>query len=175
MNSCHEEGVRDRNRAGIEATDPTLRAGCVHFLMNSYREEGVPRSIPVSKLPIPRFPSHGKVFRRSWVDDGCEARGRHIGKTKGKGHLEARDRQLRFQLDSVRFAQGGGSPEVYMSSYVDIKNKAKILSEVEVRPSEPLLLPLLRLLPLLGVRLLTDTRLLWLDSLIRIQRQQYKN
>eukprot|EP00757_Euglenozoa_sp_SAG-D1_P015041 gene15041-biopygen4136 len=21
MNSCHEEGVRDRNRAGIEATD----------------------------------------------------------------------------------------------------------------------------------------------------------
>eukprot|EP00757_Euglenozoa_sp_SAG-D1_P026669 gene26669-biopygen17116 len=23
MNSCHEEGVRDRNRAGIEAADPT--------------------------------------------------------------------------------------------------------------------------------------------------------
>eukprot|EP00757_Euglenozoa_sp_SAG-D1_P027185 gene27185-biopygen17728 len=22
MNSCHEEGVRDRNRAGIEAADP---------------------------------------------------------------------------------------------------------------------------------------------------------
>eukprot|EP00757_Euglenozoa_sp_SAG-D1_P026682 gene26682-biopygen17142 len=26
MNSCHEEGVRDRNRAGIEAADPPLRA-----------------------------------------------------------------------------------------------------------------------------------------------------
>ena len=38
MNSCHEEGVRDRNRAGIEAADP--------------------------------------------------ARDRHIGKTKGKGHLK---------------------------------------------------------------------------------------
>eukprot|EP00757_Euglenozoa_sp_SAG-D1_P025111 gene25112-biopygen10414 len=25
MNSCHEEGVRDRNRAGIEATDPLFR------------------------------------------------------------------------------------------------------------------------------------------------------
>eukprot|EP00757_Euglenozoa_sp_SAG-D1_P027011 gene27011-biopygen17579 len=24
MNSCHEEGVRDRNRAGIEAADPEL-------------------------------------------------------------------------------------------------------------------------------------------------------
>eukprot|EP00757_Euglenozoa_sp_SAG-D1_P026555 gene26555-biopygen16846 len=27
MNSCHEEGVRERNRAGIEAADPVLRAG----------------------------------------------------------------------------------------------------------------------------------------------------
>ena len=27
MNSCHEEGVRDRNRAGIEAADPALRVG----------------------------------------------------------------------------------------------------------------------------------------------------
>eukprot|EP00757_Euglenozoa_sp_SAG-D1_P026960 gene26960-biopygen17534 len=27
MNSCHEEGVRGRNRAGIEAADPALRAG----------------------------------------------------------------------------------------------------------------------------------------------------
>eukprot|EP00757_Euglenozoa_sp_SAG-D1_P026404 gene26404-biopygen16297 len=27
MNSCHEEGVPDRNRAGIEAADPALRAG----------------------------------------------------------------------------------------------------------------------------------------------------
>eukprot|EP00757_Euglenozoa_sp_SAG-D1_P026846 gene26846-biopygen17435 len=26
MNSCHEEGVRDQNRAGIEAADPALRA-----------------------------------------------------------------------------------------------------------------------------------------------------
>eukprot|EP00757_Euglenozoa_sp_SAG-D1_P003920 gene3920-biopygen12303 len=25
MNSCHGEGVRDRNRAGIEAADPALR------------------------------------------------------------------------------------------------------------------------------------------------------
>eukprot|EP00757_Euglenozoa_sp_SAG-D1_P026699 gene26699-biopygen17172 len=25
MNSCHEEGVRDQNRAGIEAADPALR------------------------------------------------------------------------------------------------------------------------------------------------------
>eukprot|EP00757_Euglenozoa_sp_SAG-D1_P007981 gene7981-biopygen14450 len=24
MNSCHEEGVRDRSRAGIEAADPAL-------------------------------------------------------------------------------------------------------------------------------------------------------
>eukprot|EP00757_Euglenozoa_sp_SAG-D1_P026808 gene26808-biopygen17391 len=24
MNSCHEEGLRDRNRAGIEAADPAL-------------------------------------------------------------------------------------------------------------------------------------------------------
>eukprot|EP00757_Euglenozoa_sp_SAG-D1_P026708 gene26708-biopygen17200 len=27
MNSCHEEDVCHRNRAGIEAADPTLRAG----------------------------------------------------------------------------------------------------------------------------------------------------
>eukprot|EP00757_Euglenozoa_sp_SAG-D1_P026966 gene26966-biopygen17540 len=27
MNSCHEEGVRDRNRAGIEAADPFARIG----------------------------------------------------------------------------------------------------------------------------------------------------
>eukprot|EP00757_Euglenozoa_sp_SAG-D1_P012283 gene12283-biopygen16270 len=27
MNSCHEDGVCDRNRAGIEVADPTLRAG----------------------------------------------------------------------------------------------------------------------------------------------------
>eukprot|EP00757_Euglenozoa_sp_SAG-D1_P026339 gene26339-biopygen15935 len=25
MNSCHEEGVLDRNRAGIEAADPASR------------------------------------------------------------------------------------------------------------------------------------------------------
>eukprot|EP00757_Euglenozoa_sp_SAG-D1_P019362 gene19362-biopygen6021 len=25
MNSCHEEGARDRNRAGIEAADPLER------------------------------------------------------------------------------------------------------------------------------------------------------
>eukprot|EP00757_Euglenozoa_sp_SAG-D1_P026666 gene26666-biopygen17108 len=25
MNSCHEEGVRDRNQAGIEAAEPALR------------------------------------------------------------------------------------------------------------------------------------------------------
>eukprot|EP00757_Euglenozoa_sp_SAG-D1_P027001 gene27001-biopygen17571 len=29
MNSCHEEGVRDRNGAGIEDADTALRAGSV--------------------------------------------------------------------------------------------------------------------------------------------------
>eukprot|EP00757_Euglenozoa_sp_SAG-D1_P026928 gene26928-biopygen17507 len=27
MNSCHEEGVRNRNRAGIEAADPARGIG----------------------------------------------------------------------------------------------------------------------------------------------------
>eukprot|EP00757_Euglenozoa_sp_SAG-D1_P006565 gene6565-biopygen13739 len=27
MNSCHEEGVRDRNRAGIDAADPEKHSG----------------------------------------------------------------------------------------------------------------------------------------------------
>eukprot|EP00757_Euglenozoa_sp_SAG-D1_P027004 gene27004-biopygen17574 len=27
MNSCHAEGVHDRNRAGIEAADPARSAG----------------------------------------------------------------------------------------------------------------------------------------------------
>eukprot|EP00757_Euglenozoa_sp_SAG-D1_P016108 gene16108-biopygen483 len=30
MNSCHEEGVSDRNRAGIEAADPALDSGREH-------------------------------------------------------------------------------------------------------------------------------------------------
>eukprot|EP00757_Euglenozoa_sp_SAG-D1_P026714 gene26714-biopygen4703 len=29
MNSCHEEYVRDRNRAGMEAADPAQSAGSV--------------------------------------------------------------------------------------------------------------------------------------------------
>eukprot|EP00757_Euglenozoa_sp_SAG-D1_P012353 gene12353-biopygen288 len=36
MNSCHEEGVRDRNRAGIEAADPALQF--LIFQLDSGRE-----------------------------------------------------------------------------------------------------------------------------------------
>eukprot|EP00757_Euglenozoa_sp_SAG-D1_P027054 gene27054-biopygen17619 len=31
MNSCHEEGVRDRKRAGIEAADPARSEGISSF------------------------------------------------------------------------------------------------------------------------------------------------
>eukprot|EP00757_Euglenozoa_sp_SAG-D1_P026844 gene26844-biopygen17433 len=32
MNSCHEEGVRDRNRAGTEAADPAPRSSELYLL-----------------------------------------------------------------------------------------------------------------------------------------------
>eukprot|EP00757_Euglenozoa_sp_SAG-D1_P014322 gene14322-biopygen3904 len=39
MNSCHEEGVRTRNRAGIEATDPARTGiGIVKFQLDPGRE-----------------------------------------------------------------------------------------------------------------------------------------
>eukprot|EP00757_Euglenozoa_sp_SAG-D1_P026645 gene26645-biopygen17063 len=37
MNSCHEEGVRDRNRAGIEAADPARRAGSAASIPARFR------------------------------------------------------------------------------------------------------------------------------------------
>eukprot|EP00757_Euglenozoa_sp_SAG-D1_P002543 gene2543-biopygen11528 len=37
MNSCHEEGVHDRNRAGIEAADPA-RSRQLRFQLHSGRE-----------------------------------------------------------------------------------------------------------------------------------------
>eukprot|EP00757_Euglenozoa_sp_SAG-D1_P026612 gene26612-biopygen16996 len=37
MNSCHEEGVRDQNRAGIEAADPA-RDRQLRFQLDSGRE-----------------------------------------------------------------------------------------------------------------------------------------
>eukprot|EP00757_Euglenozoa_sp_SAG-D1_P026560 gene26560-biopygen16862 len=59
MNSCHEEGVRDRNRARIEAADP---ADPAHFISTLF------------------FPISSQCRSRGI--------GMMLGKTNGKGHLQ---------------------------------------------------------------------------------------
>eukprot|EP00757_Euglenozoa_sp_SAG-D1_P015894 gene15894-biopygen4435 len=48
MNSCHEEGVRDWNRAGIEAADPALRAASIPARFRSRTPSSLAEP-PVSK------------------------------------------------------------------------------------------------------------------------------
>eukprot|EP00757_Euglenozoa_sp_SAG-D1_P026151 gene26151-biopygen14435 len=52
MNSCHEEGVRDQNRAGIEAADPARIGFTPPHLTPETSEKGHFGAIGLSHCPI---------------------------------------------------------------------------------------------------------------------------
>eukprot|EP00757_Euglenozoa_sp_SAG-D1_P026095 gene26095-biopygen13874 len=67
MNSCHEEGVRDRNRAGIEAADPITS---LHHADPGSRAIVQPSSGPIwSSAVVPPTEQNSDMLNAIRVDD----------------------------------------------------------------------------------------------------------